>query len=114
MVPLTFVVLAPAMGIVSIYLGNALLWIYNTFGMFALAILCIVYPWLVVTGMHSTLAIAGIQILSQSGYDPFSRTLTLTANMSQGAAAMACALKTKIKNLNKLAYLQDLRLFLVV
>ena len=63
MVPLTFVVLAPAMGIVSIYLGNALLWIYNTFGMFALAILCIVYPWLVVTGMHSTLAIAGIQIL---------------------------------------------------
>ena len=45
--------------------------------------------------MHSTLAIAGIQILSQSGYDPFSRTLTLTANMSQGAAAMACALKTK-------------------
>ena len=97
MVPLTFVVLAPAMGIVSIYLGNALLWIYNTFGMFALAILCIVYPWLVVTGMHSTLAIAGIQILSQSGYDPFSRTLTLTANMSQGAAAMACALKTKNK-----------------
>ena len=97
MTPLTFVVLAPAMGIISIYLGNALLWVYNTFGMFAIAIMCIIYPWMVVTGMHSTLAIAGIQILSQSGYDPFSRTLTLTANMAQGAAATACAVKTKNK-----------------
>lgn len=112
MVPLTFVVLAPAMGIVSIYLGNALLWIYNTFGMFDLAILCIVYPWLVVTGMHSTLAIAGIQILSQSGYDPFSRTLTLTANMSQGAAAMACALKTKNKEFKQTCLSSGLTAFL--
>lgn len=95
MVPLTFVVLAPAMGIISIYLGKALLWVYNTFGMFAIAIMCLVYPWLVATGMHSTLAIAGIQILTQTGYDPFSRTLTLTANMAQGAAAFACAVKTK-------------------
>lgn len=97
MTPLTFVVLAPAMGIISIYLGNALLWMYNSFGMFAIAMMCIVYPWLVATGMHATLAIAGIQILSQSGYDPFSRTLTLTANMAQGAAAFACAIKTKNK-----------------
>ena len=49
MTPLTFVVLAPAMGIISIYLGNALLWVYNTFGMFAIAIMCIIYPWMVVT-----------------------------------------------------------------
>ena len=97
MVPLSFVVLAPAMGILSIYLGNILLWVYDKFGMFAIAIMCIVYPWMVATGMHATLAIAGIQILSQSGYDPFSRTLTLTANMAQGAAAFACALKTKNK-----------------
>ena len=95
MTPISFVVLAPAMGIISIYLGNALLWVYNTFGMFAIAIMCIIYPWMVATGMHATLAIAGIQILTQSGYDPFSRTLTLTANMAQGAAAFACALKTK-------------------
>ncbi len=97
MVPLAFVVLAPAMGIISIYLGNVLLWVYDKFGMFAIAIMCIVYPWMVATGMHATIAIAGIQILSQSGYDPFSRTLTLTANMAQGAAAFACAIKTKNK-----------------
>lgn len=97
MTPLTFLLLAPAAGIVSIYLGQALLWIYNTFGMIGMAVLCIVYPWLVVTGMHSTLAIAGIQILSQTGYDPLSRVLTLTANMAQGSAAFACAVKTKNK-----------------
>lgn len=98
MTPLTFVVLAPAMGIISIYLGNALLWIYDTFGMLAIGILCIFYPWLVATGMHATLAIAGIQILSQTGYDPLSRTLVLTANMAQGAAAFACAVRTKNRN----------------
>ena len=97
MTPLTFIVLAPAMGILSTYIGNVILWVYNTFGMFAIAIMCIIYPWLVVTGMHSTLSIAGIQVLSQTGYDPFSRTLTLTANMAQGSAAVACAIKTKNK-----------------
>jgi len=97
MTPLTFIVLAPSMGVISIYLGNGLLWVYQTFGMFAIALMCLVYPWLVATGMHATLAIAGLQILSQSGYDPFSRILTLTANMAQGAAAFACALRTKNK-----------------
>lgn len=97
MTPLTFVVLAPIMGILSIYLGDALLWIYNTFGMFGIAIMSIIYPWIVATGTHAPLALAGMQILSQSGYDPFSRTLTLTANMAQGSAAIACAVKTKDK-----------------
>lgn len=95
MAPLTFVVLAPAAGVVSIFLGKGLLWIYNTFGLVGMGVLCIIYPWLVATGTHSTLAIAGIQILSQTGYDPMSRVLTLVANMSQGAAALACAVRTK-------------------
>ena len=103
MVPLTFIVLAPSMGILSIYMGNALLWVYNTFGMFGLAIMNIIYPWIVATGTHAPLALAGIQILSQSGYDPFSRTLTLTANAAQGTAAIACALKTKNKDFRNTA-----------
>ena len=103
MVPLTFIVLAPSMGILSIYMGKALLWVYNTFGMFGLAIMNIVYPWIVATGTHAPLALAGIQILSQSGYDPFSRTLTLTANAAQGTAAIACALKTKNKDFRNTA-----------
>ncbi len=38
MVPLSFVVLAPAMGLISIYTGKALLWAYNTFQMFGIAV----------------------------------------------------------------------------
>lgn len=112
MVPLSFVVLAPAMGLISIYTGKALLWAYNTFGMFGIAIVCIVYPWLVVGGMHAPLAIAGIQILSQSGFDPISRTLTLTANISQGTAALACGLKTKNKKFRSTCFSASLTAFL--
>lgn len=103
MTPLTFIVLAPSMGILSIYMGKALLWVYSTFGMFGLAILNVVYPWIVATGTHAPLALAGIQVLSTSGYDPFSRTLTLTANMAQGAAAIACAIRTKDKDFRNTA-----------
>lgn len=97
MIPLTFVVLAPAMGVISKYIGDGMMWIFNTFGMFAIAIMCFVYPWIVSTGMHAPLAIAGIQILSQEGYDPMSRTLTLTANMAQASTCLAVAMKTKNK-----------------
>lgn len=97
MTPLSFLLLAPAMGMLAILFGDALLWCYNVFGGIAIVVMCVVYPWLVVTGTHSTLAIAGIQILTQTGFDPFSRTLPLVVNMAQGAAALACALKTKNK-----------------
>ena len=103
MVPLTFVILAPAMGVISTYFGNGMIWIYDTFGMFALAIMCLIYPWIVATGMHAPLAIAGIQVLSQKGFDPFSRTLTLVANFAQGTACTAVALKTKNKQLKTTA-----------
>lgn len=104
MTPLTFIVLAPSMGILSIYMGKGLLWVYNTFGMFGLALMNVAYPWIVATGTHAPLALAGMQILSQSGYDPFSRTLTLTANAAQGTAAIACGLKTKNKDFRNTAF----------
>lgn len=104
MTPLTFIVLAPSMGILSIYIGDALLWIYNTFGMFGLALMNIAYPWIVATGTHAPLALAGIQLISEVGYDPFSRTLTLTANAAQGTAAIACGLKTKNKDFRNTAF----------
>lgn len=95
MTPLTFLLLAPSMGYVSIVLGNALMFVYEKFGGVVLALMGIIYPWMVVTGTHSTLAIAGMQIMSQSGFDPFSRTLPLAHNFAQGAAALACALRTR-------------------
>lgn len=104
MTPLTFIVIAPSMGILSIYMGKALLWVYDTFGMFGLALMNIAYPWIVATGTHAPLALAGIQLISETGYDPFSRTLTLTANAAQGTAAIACGLKTKNKDFRNTAF----------
>ncbi|MDY2959026.1 beta-glucoside-specific PTS transporter subunit IIABC [Floccifex sp.] len=104
MIPIEFTILAPLMGIISIYLGKALLWCYNTLGMFGLAILCFVYPWVVTCGMHAPLAVAGMQLLAANGYDPISRTLTLTANMAQGAACIAVGIKTKNRDLKETSF----------
>ena len=98
MVPLTFVVCAPIMGYLAKLLAVVLLFIYQKFGVFAIAIMCIIYPWIVACGMHAPLAVAGIQLLQTMGFDPISRTLTLCANMAQGSAALACAIKTKNKD----------------
>lgn len=95
MIPATFVVLAPVMGVVSNLLGNAMLWFFNTFGGIGLGILGLIYPWMVATGTHSTLAVGGLQILGQNGFDPISRTLTMGANMAQAGATFAASIKTK-------------------
>lgn len=102
MTPLTFVLIAPVMGVFSNLLGNGLIWFFNTFGGVGMVIMGLIYPWMVATGTHSTLAVGGIQILTQNGYDPISRTLTLGANMAQGGAAFAASLKTKDKKLKSM------------
>lgn len=50
------------------------------------------------TGMHATHNnCRNSDFITIGSYDHFQRTLTLTANMAQGAAAFACAVKTKIE-----------------
>lgn len=112
MAPLSFIVLAPAMNIISLGISNVIMMFYGQFGMIAVGLSCIIYPWLVSTGVHSALALAGIETLTKNGFDPFTRTLTLCHNMSQGASTLAVGLKTKNKELKSTCFSASLTAFL--
>lgn len=112
MAPLSFVILAPAMTVISLGISKVIMLFYNQFGMIAIGVSCLLYPWLVSTGMHAALALAGIEMLGKSGFDPFTRTLTLCHNMSQGAAAFAIGLKTKDQEFKSTCFSSSLTAFL--
>ena len=103
MAPLAFVILAPLSTVISLVVSKIVTLLYSKLGMIAIGLSCIVYPWLVSTGMHAALALAGIEMLGAQGFDPFTRTLTLCHNMSQAAASFAVCLKTKNKELKTTA-----------
>lgn len=112
MAPLSFIILAPAMNVVSLGISKVVMLFYNHFGMLAIGVSCLLYPWLVSTGMHAALALAGIEMIGKSGFDPFTRTLTLCHNMSQGAASFAIGLKTKNKEFKSTCFSSSLTAFL--
>lgn len=104
MAPLSFVILAPLMTVLSLVVSKIITLLYTHLGLIAIAISCLVYPWLVSTGMHAALALAGIEMLGAQGFDPFTRTLTLCHNMSQAAASFAVGLRSKNKDLKNTAF----------
>lgn len=112
MAPLSFLALAPAMNVISLGISKVIMMFYGQFGMIAVGLSCIVYPWLVSTGVHSALALAGIETLTKNGFDPFTRTLTLCHNMSQGASTLAVGLRTKNKELKSTCFSASLTAFL--
>ncbi|MEG0277088.1 MAG: beta-glucoside-specific PTS transporter subunit IIABC [Coprobacillus sp.] len=112
MAPLSFLALAPAMNVISLGISKVIMMFYGQFGMIAVGLSCIIYPWLVSTGVHSALALAGIETLTKNGFDPFTRTLTLCHNMSQGASTLAVGLKTKNKELKSTCFSASLTAFL--
>ncbi|MGY3779588.1 PTS transporter subunit EIIC [Isobaculum melis] len=96
-VPLTMIVIGPAMSYVSLGLSEVIFFLSGKLGFLSIAIFAMIYPWIVTTGMHSALAIAGLEAINKNGFDPFTRVLTLLHNITQASATLAIALKTKNK-----------------
>ncbi|MBS4770806.1 glucose PTS transporter subunit IIA [Carnobacteriaceae bacterium zg-ZUI240] len=96
---LTWVVFGP----LAIYIGNYfisfLVWMQSVIGPLALAVLSSIIPFLVMTGMHTLFAPFMAQSLSQVGFDGFFRPALMIHNMSEGAACLGIAFKTKNKEL---------------
>lgn len=102
-VPLTLLAIGPAMTWVSKGISLVMFFLSGKLGPFAIAIFALVYPWIVTTGMHSALAIAGLEAITKRGFDPFTRVLTLLHNITQGAATLAVAVRTKDEELRATA-----------
>lgn len=95
MAPLGFVVLAPIGNYVGVYLAKAVVWLYDTVGFVGVAVIAVIRPIMVMTGMHTAFTPYVIQSLSSLGYEAFYAPATFIANMNQGAACLGVALKTK-------------------
>ena len=88
---LTFVIIGPAMRVVGDGLTEAVMWLFFSLGPVGGAIYGVVYPLLVITGMHHSLVTAETQILANIGTLGGSPTFAVVAasNVAQGAAALA-------------------------
>ena len=103
MIPLALCVLGPIGAFLGTYLSEAIIWLYNTTGFFGVAVLSAVFPWLVMTGMHSALTPYALNSFATVGYEPIVLTANIISNINQVAASLAVALKTKEKNLKSTA-----------
>lgn len=95
MIPLVFIVIAPLGSILGTYITSFLMWLYNTTGFFGMAILGALYPFLVITGMHSATTPYWLESFEKFGYEPIVSPIDCLNNINQGVAAIATAYKTK-------------------
>ncbi|MGG0661632.1 PTS transporter subunit EIIC, partial [Bacillus altitudinis] len=112
MVPLiTMIIVAPIgllfLGPLGMYLGAGLaagvLWIQQTAGWAAVAILAVFLPFIVMFGMQKVFYPVVIASLASPGYDALIGVAMLAANFAQGGGALAVSFKTKDPKLKQIA-----------
>ncbi|MEE3488502.1 MAG: PTS transporter subunit EIIC [Bulleidia sp.] len=100
MIPLAYCVLGPLGSFLGQYLSAFVIWLYNTIGFVAVALLAAIMPFVVMTGMHGSFVPYLMQMLTVDPlYEPIFFPALVISNIDQGIAALAVALKTKDENL---------------
>lgn len=89
---ITFTLIGPIMRVIGDSMTNGVLWLFFDLGPLGGAIYGVVYPLLVITGMHHSMAAAEMQILANIQTLGGSPTFAVVSasNVAQGAAALAC------------------------
>lgn len=89
---ITFTVIGPVMRVIGDSMTNGVLWLFFDLGPLGGAIYGVVYPLLVITGMHHSMAASEMQILANIAKLGGSPTFAVVSasNVAQGAAALAC------------------------
>ncbi len=101
--PIALWIVGPAGAIAGDALSGALVWIQENLGWLAVGIIGGIYPVLVLFGMHHVLTPIAIASLSSLGFETIVMVAQLGANLAQGGASMAVALRSKNKNMRQTA-----------
>ena len=108
---LTFLVTAPialfAIGPMGTLLGDgfaAFCNVMNQWGWIAVGLNAGIFPFLVLTGMHNALIPLMIQMFMTQGFDSVLLPSGLVANLAEGAAAAAVAVRTKSSSMRSTAW----------
>lgn len=103
MVPLMLCVLAPLGSYLGVYLGAAIMWIYDTLGPLECALFAAFSPYLVMTGMHLCLDPYTTQSFAMFGKEGIIGPAKYVRDFNQGIACLVVALKTKDMDLRTTA-----------
>ncbi len=93
--PITLMFLGPIGNILSNYVADGILWLYNTIGFVAIPLLCAVYPYMVMLGLDKALSPIGIQLIATVGYNPITAVMGFVSNICIGATTLAVASEEK-------------------
>jgi len=108
---ITIIIVAPialiVLGPLGMYLGAGLaagvLWIHQTAGWAAVALLAVFLPFIIMFGMQKVFYPVVIASLASPGYDSLIGVAMLVSNMAQGAGSLAVSFKTKDPKLKQIA-----------
>lgn len=112
MLPLALCALAPLGAFIGSGITVAIEFIYGKVGFLGVGILAAVYPLLIITGMHSTMAPVCISYFTKYGFDPLIIPACYIANFNQFAAALGVAVKSKDEKVKGIASSSALTAFL--
>lgn len=96
-----------AVGPISIWISNILFIACKAmqqWGWIAVGINALLFPLMVLTGTHNATIPLIIQMFATQGFDPIFLVCGLAANMAEGGAALAVAVKTKNKTLKATSF----------
>ncbi len=97
MTPVGLCALAPLGDILGVYLADAIIWLYETFGFIGVALFTGLHPLLVMTGMHHGTGPYLVASLADPGYEALASPATVLDNINLGVASLAVAIRTKSK-----------------
>lgn len=103
MIPLTFCLLAPIGSFIGIYLAEAVMFAYAHLGFLAYGIFGLIWPVLVVFGMHTALTPYAVQAFATAGCEPTS-IMSFVSTCTLTATCVAVALRTRNKNMKSTAF----------
>jgi PTS system beta-glucosides-specific IIC component len=102
-IPVTLLVLGPLGYNVGVLLTDAILFMYNTFGWIALAVLAAILPFMISMGMHKALLPYAVSSITTTGFESLYMPASLGHNISESGACFAVALRTKDERLRQTA-----------
>ncbi|EOH72813.1 PTS transporter subunit EIIC [Enterococcus malodoratus] len=103
-VPIVLIILGPLGTNLSVYAGNAVMFLMDTVGGIALPFLSALYPYMVMLGFDKALSPIGFAAVESLGYDPVYVVMGFISNLCIGGTALAVATSMKDKGKKGMTY----------
>lgn len=104
MLPMTMCLIGPLGILLGNYVSAALIWLYNTLGFVGVAVVAMLFPLLVMTGMQKSLIPYLATSFATMGYESFMLPASYISNVTQAIAGFAVGFKTRNPEIKSIAF----------